>query len=398
MSVLPAGRPVREVVPDFEELLHDPAAYLREGPIVIGPRQMYGLAALFGVGALGCIAYSAWQGEFDPEAVSIGVGLAIGALVWLGWSLLMRGHELTLLADGVEFRFRDTVVWCPWNLFNSGGAPFVPDADNPRAGLTLPVDPEAIPFVVLRRDDAPVAHGIEVKARQFHFTAANEVVLPARYEVRADELGVLLLQLGGRLGHIQPKGAPPPEAYRADDLDADFPPPDAAGWFTVHLTHLAFPPRCCSCLAETRDGMNFYADPSFDWGMRIFVPQTRGGEVSIPVCEACQGEIRRRQQRVSSAMIPVGAFVAAAGAAFLAWLAQLRDWQSLLLVGLGAGAAGGLAGFMLGAFLGRQLPAQLRRFSPTQGTVSIRFRNPQYGAAVWELMRERLRAARRPMR
>jgi hypothetical protein len=142
MSVLPAGRSVQQVIPDVEELLSDPAGYLHEGPVVIGPRQMYGLAAIFGIAALGCFGYSVWQGKFDPEAVSIGIGLALGALVWLSWSLLMRGHELTLLADGVEFRYRDSVVWCPWALFNSGGVPFVPDADNPRTGLTLPVDAE----------------------------------------------------------------------------------------------------------------------------------------------------------------------------------------------------------------------------------------------------------------
>src|SRR5579862_3389057 len=102
MSVLPAGRPLRQVIPDFEDLLHDPATYLREGPVLIGPRQMYGLGLLFGAGALGCFGYSFWQGEFDPEAVSIGVGLALGAMVWLGWSLMMRGHELMMLPDGVE--------------------------------------------------------------------------------------------------------------------------------------------------------------------------------------------------------------------------------------------------------------------------------------------------------
>ena len=43
MSVLPAGRAMRQVIPDFEELRHNPAAYLSDGPVVIGPRQMYGL-------------------------------------------------------------------------------------------------------------------------------------------------------------------------------------------------------------------------------------------------------------------------------------------------------------------------------------------------------------------
>jgi hypothetical protein len=398
MSVLPIGRSVRQVIPDFDDLQRDPATYLREGIVRIGPRQMYGLAALFGVGAAGLFGYSIWEGEFDPEAVSLGIGLALGALVWLGWSLLMHGHELMLLPDGVEFRYRDTVVWCPWSLFNSGGVPFVPDADNPRSGLTVPVDPEAMPYVVLRRDEAPIAHGVEVRTRQFHFTAANEVVLPARYEVRADELGFLLMHLGSRLGHILPKGAPPPEAYRTEDVDTDLPAPDAAGWFTVHLTHLAFPQRCCSCMADTRDTMTFHADPPFEWGLRLFVQRAGGTAVPIPVCAACQEEIRRRQHQVSSVMMPVGALVVAAGAAFVAWLAQIRDWQALLLVGLGAGAAGALAGFLLGAVFGPEMPAQLRRFSPTQGTVSVRFRNSNYGATVWELMRERLRAARRPRR
>jgi hypothetical protein len=398
MSVLPAGRSARQVIPDFDDLLHDPAAYLREGPVAVGPRQMYGLAALFGVAAGGCFAYSAWQGELDPEAIAIGVGLALGAMVWLGWSLLMRGHQLMLLPDGVEFRYRDTAVWCPWSLFNSGGAPFVPDADNPRTGLTLPVDPEAIPFVVLRRDEAPIAHGVEVKTRQFHFTGANEIVLPARYEVKADELGLLLIQLGARLGHILPKAAPPPEAYRTADLDADVPAPDAAGWFTVHLTHLAFPPRCCSCLTETRDTMNIHVEPAFDWGLRIFAQSVGGTVIPVPVCESCQHEIRRRQHQVTSALMPAGAIICAAGAVLLALVVHVTDLQSLLVLALGCGSAGALLGLLIGVPLGRRLPVEVRWFSPTQGTVSIRFRNDGYGAAVWELMRERLRAARRPMR
>src|SRR5438094_499654 len=117
MSVLPTGQPLRQVIPEYEELLRDPDAYLRHGPVVIGPRRMYGLAALFGVPALACFGWCAWRGAFDPEAVTLGVGLMLGALVWLGWSVMMRGHELTLRSDGVEVRYRDEVVWCPWRLF-----------------------------------------------------------------------------------------------------------------------------------------------------------------------------------------------------------------------------------------------------------------------------------------
>src|SRR5438067_60375 len=155
MSVLPTGRPLRQVIPEYEELLRDPAAYLRGGPVVIGPRQMYGVA---------------------------------------------------------------------------------------------------------------------VTARQFRLTAANEGVLPARYEARADELGALLLHLGGRLGGSLPKGSPPPEAYPAEDFDAAaVPEPDDAGWFTVHLTHLAFPPhRCCSCLADADDLLRVHVDARGDWFLHLF--------------------------------------------------------------------------------------------------------------------------------
>jgi hypothetical protein len=399
MSVLPTGRPLRQVVPDFGELLHDPAAYLREGPVVIGPRQMYGLAALFGAAALGCFAYSAWQGEFDPEAVSIGIGLALGAVVWLGWSLMMRGHALTLRLDGVEFAYRDTVVWCPWALFGGGGTPFVPDADNPRAGLTLPVDPDAVPHVVLRRDEAPVAHGVEVQARQFYWSAGNEVVLPARYEARADELGELLLHLGGRLGGALPRESPPPEAYPAGDRDDAPPEPDPAGWFAVHLTHLAFPPhRCCSCLADADDALRFHVNARGDLVLQLFTYQARHAEIAIPVCAACHAAIRRRQQQVSAGMMAVGAAAAVSVTVALAALARVNDWRSLLYLGLGAGAAGALAGYLVGVPLGRRLPAELRGYSPARGTLWVRFRNPEYGAAVWRLMRQRLRAARRPMR
>ena len=71
---------------------------------------------------------------------------------------------------------------------------------------------------------------------------------------------------------------------------ADLPQPDAGGWFTVHLTHLAFPPRCCSCLADTHNVMNVPVGPSFDWGLSLFVQRVGGTMIPIPVCEACQSE------------------------------------------------------------------------------------------------------------
>src|SRR5262249_19307740 len=150
-------------------LVADPRAYLEGGPVVIGPRKMYGLAGLFGVPGLALLASCAFLGQVDGERLAMGVGLLVGAAVWLGWSLLLRGHELALHPDGVEVRYRGAVVWAPWALFHADGAPFVPDADSPLAGLTLPVNPEAVPFVRLVRDGTTVAYGAQVQGRQWRW-------------------------------------------------------------------------------------------------------------------------------------------------------------------------------------------------------------------------------------
>ena len=194
MSVLPAGQSLAHFLPDLDELLDDPRAYLVREPVTIGPRQMYGLAFLFGLGGAALLLSCVLAGQGDGERLALGIGLLVGASVWLGWSLMLRGHSLVLHPEGVEVRYRDTTVWCPWAVFNVDGHAFVPDADSPRVGLTLPVASEAIPFVELRREDSPIANGSHVRASQWQYLASDSVVLPARYEVMAGELGLPLYE------------------------------------------------------------------------------------------------------------------------------------------------------------------------------------------------------------
>ena len=138
MSLLPAGTPLRGFLPDLDDLLDNPAGYLGAGPIVVGPRRMYGLAALFAVpGVAFLLSYI--FGQRDPERIALGVGMLIGSAVWLGWSLWTRGHALILHPDGVEVKHHDSTVWCPWALFNVAGVPHVPDVDSPFTGLILPI-------------------------------------------------------------------------------------------------------------------------------------------------------------------------------------------------------------------------------------------------------------------
>jgi hypothetical protein len=387
MSVLPAGQPLSRFLPDLADLLDDPRAFLAQEPVTIGPRQMYGLAFLFGFAGGAFLLSGAIVGPGDGERLALGIGLLLGASVWLGWSLMMRGHSLVLHPEGVEVKYRDTVVWCPWAIFNVPGHAFVPDADSPRVGLTLPVAAEAVPFVELRREDTPVAHGARIQARQWQLISADTVVLPARYEVMAGELGELMLELGRRLGRQRPKGTPPPEAYDREHLD-DLPAaPDAAGWITVHLTRLVFPPHCCNCGERTSRTMPFSVESRWDAIAGILVPASQALTVPIPVCETCQQQIRDRQQRGGMRGMRTGALLFCGLAALLALSEGWRDASLLFVAGLAALAVGGLAGFLVGTLVTKQLPAELSRYSPARGTLALRFRHAEYTVRVLAAMR-----------
>jgi hypothetical protein len=394
MSVLPAGQSLSRFVPDLDELVENPRAYLAHEPLTIGPRQMYGLAALFGfVGLaflLSCLLIEpADRGELLGERLALGIGLLLGGSVWLGWSLRMRGHSLVLHPDGVEVQYRDTTVWVPWALFNVDGHAFAPGGDSPRVGVTLPIAAAAVPFVELRREGTPIAHGVEVKAVQWQFLGTDSVVLPARYEVMAGELGELLLLLGRRLGRALPKGVPLSPAYVTASLD-DLPAaPDGGGWITVHLTRLAFPPRCCDCGERTSRTMNFRIASRGDTLLSILVPASQPLEVAIPVCETCQQRLREQQHRGGIRGMQVGAFVFCVLALLLAWNEGWQDGSLLLVIGPAALAAGGLCGFLAGTLASRRLPVELSGYSPARGTLSLRFRHPVYAADVLAAMRRK---------
>jgi hypothetical protein len=83
----------------------------------------------------------------------------------------------------------------------------------------------------------------------------------------------------------------------------------------------------------------------------------------------------------------VGALLFCGLAVLLAWSEGWKETSLLLVVSLAALAVGGLAGFLLGTLASKRLPAELGRYSPSRGTLSLRFRNPEYAERVLAVMR-----------
>jgi hypothetical protein len=396
MSVLPAGHSLARFVPDLDELLYDPAEYLKAAPLTFGPRRMWGLAALFLLAGLAFLLSVWYTGDNRSmgERLALGVGLSLGGMVWLGWSLMMHGHQLVLHPEGVEVKYRDTAVWCPWALFNTDGDPYVPQSDSPMLGMALPINPEAVPFIELRRNEAPMAHGVQVKASQLVFASREAVVLPARYEVEARELGDLLLRLGRRLGRKLPSGTPTPEAMGVDQMELETPTLTPSGWFTAPLTRLRFPPHCCHCGQPTTETMDFHGDPGGFWFFtNLFASSVRPLTLPVPMCVPCQEWVDMRRQRIASGGTAVAALIGLAIALALSLQDDVNGATLRFAYGLFGVCAGGIVGFLIGAAIARRSdPVRLRRFSPSRGTVSIHFANAAYAEQVLDLMRKEERA------
>ncbi|MFO0879711.1 MAG: hypothetical protein U0840_20380 [Gemmataceae bacterium] len=394
MSLLPQGQQLSRVLPDLDEMLEDPQAYLNEAPLAFGPRRMYGLAWMFGVPGAGLLALCAYQGKPDGERIAMGVGLLVGSALWFGWSILLRGHEMVLHADGVEFTHFDTSVWVPWGLFHVEGRPFVPESDSPQAGLTLPIDPKMVPYVRMRRHGMDVAFGRNVDAPQFHFSGRDEIILPARYEISALDIGELLLVLGHRLGSEPPRDPPPHDAEMLEP--AAVATTDPSGWITLPLTRLRMPTCCARCGGPRDHTLKLQISAPGDWALAVLPGGPRGIEMLVPVCEVCKDVIESRQRRGGFLGMALGAVIGTAvGVTLAVLLGEARD------ASLWVGTAFGLVvGTMLGTALGlswsRRLPVRVKNYSPSRGIVSVRFENPEIAAGVVENLRQRDRVDETP--
>ncbi|MGL4554464.1 MAG: hypothetical protein ACRC33_25150, partial [Gemmataceae bacterium] len=155
MSIFAPARPLAEALPDLDELLDDPSAYLRAAPLAIGPPRVGRLVTLLVTSGLAVLASRWLDGRHDWARLGVGLGLAAAGLAWLAAALRLRGRELVLRPEGVEVVGGGASVFAPWALFNAPARAAVRDA----GGVVVPINPAAADAIEQRRGGAVEARG-----------------------------------------------------------------------------------------------------------------------------------------------------------------------------------------------------------------------------------------------
>jgi hypothetical protein len=276
---------------------------------------------------------------------------------------------------GVEIRYWDTTVFCPWDLFDVDGEAWTaPGLESPTAGVTVPIAPAAVPLVVWRRGVVELARGLKIRAPQAWLLSAHELVLPGRYELRSEDLGKLLLLLGMRLGGRIAAGELRTTETIQPEPAVPLPERDKDGFYTVSLTRFRLPPCCCVCAGEPDRTMALTATsgvtPWLGAGPGMWSPAGQSVLVEVPVCQRCY---EQTQSNYGTAVLRWTGLFALVG--LVGGLLAPADVQGIALP-LGV-AIGAIAGLIIGATVGIPQPIELRNYHPPTGTLRVRFRNPE---------------------
>jgi hypothetical protein len=211
-------RSVAKVIPRFQRLVDHPADYLSAEDVRIGPCIRWVTCIVFGT-VLGLIfscgiAFSALRADKPvahrptEDQVQFWLVVASGPLI-VSVALLywLRGGELVLRRDGIEFRFRRRVVVCSWAFFDTPSEPEWLD----KFTLAMAVNSNAINGAKLYVDCAESSIGQRINTLQFRFRPPGtnpitikeglpEVALRDLYSARLNEIGSMILILSRELG------------------------------------------------------------------------------------------------------------------------------------------------------------------------------------------------------
>lgn len=297
-------KPPAEAMRDVAALRADPAERLARGPVEFGPARTTLALTLFVVGiALVVVFLVTFKPRNDQERLKIGtLAFAYAAIVlWVGvtvWTI--RGSRLILDAGGVVFANRRRLLFCPWTLFNAAGVPFS-DPDKPHR-LEMPINPAAIPEIVLRRPNGSERRGKEAKTNEFRIGKQESLKLCLFYAIDAQTLVPLLLHVGRRMtahetvpraagGATVPATAAPGESEPVWTGGDNAVVIDHNDWITIDAVRARFPPLCCLCGGSTTESHRFSAKAGFLDAFR------EPASISIPCCAPCErtlGPVQRR--------------------------------------------------------------------------------------------------------
>ena len=363
MSMRAGGDPLTSVVPELERLATNPREYLTEGPLLFGPRRFFGLTVLFGLPGL--LFLVLWQqGIAETDGLAMGIALLIGAGIWLVYSIATAGHSLYLGPEGVEIRYLDTTVYCPWDLFDVNGEPWSGGKDSPSAGLAVPVASAIVPMVVWRRGVIELARGAGIRAPQAWFVSPSELILPGRYELNSEDLGKLLMLLGAKLsGRLSTRSlAEQSDAYATRDratntlmpATSGSNPADDDGYYTVSLARFRLPPCCVVCAREPETTL---------------VLTLRAGSAitfEMPICHKCRGiEVGKANRTIAGWT---------GGLSFFGMIGGIFAPGGVRSGAMIAGSIFGmLLGMVVGSLVGVPHPIEIRNFNEATGTMRIRF-------------------------
>lgn len=250
-------RPLAIVIPDYSQLRADPARYLANNQVTLGPRKRQILALVIGLACgIGVVAFMIFLFRQMPRPKQPDPSRAIGMLVSFVLTTIvvraialrfMPGGHLTLTAKGAELLHQDVALFLPWDVFQATGSVFSPD----HKLVVMPINPR-VPVAVTTPDgDVTAIMPEDMEVPQAELSDFNQLALKDLYEARITELGELLRDLGLRLGSA--------DNGTDEQLQAMIAPlavVDEGGWLRIQMTQLPFPPICAGCGESTTETLD----------------------------------------------------------------------------------------------------------------------------------------------
>jgi hypothetical protein len=379
---------LKEVSVDYPALLRDPDSELKDHPVHIGGARKWG-SLLVGTVLVCMIVCLLTCGilleEMDRKPGPGGAGPAalLVLVLWVvtplaSWFavkryLAARAGSAFLNRDGVTLSCRNEIVFCPWELFATTGAPVRTGEDR----VLVPVAAPAVAGIVIERNGNIDDSG-NIRTRPLTYKTGDQIALRQLYEVDVTEMATFFLYVGRLLTPVRAveNRADHAAAWETDQASDQATQQDN-GWITVYVSRLRFAPQCSACAAPTSGRQIIRAS------IPLMKRTTNSGELalSVPVCLTCRRRCRRRSwaRLILGLMLAVLAFIVLTFLTFILTIAApalgMVSIVPTILIPVAIGIWGVSGSRRLAA------PLDARRWLPGNGTVQLRFRSRE-GAAI----------------